>query len=202
MLQVSLDELFPLLAPHLPDVPDATMRLHLAAAASEFLAETYLWREPFDATATQAGVQEYQLFSVAPIESVLWLRADDATLTPTDPRFLDKTVLARSGKPQSFWIKAPDTVVLHPIPDTAYLLTGACALKTSRSSTTIPAWLHETWADALVDGAYWRIASIPGKTWTAMDLAMMRRQRFDRAKANAKTHDLRQIELRVQPVRF
>lgn len=202
MLQVSLDELFPLLAPHLPGVPDATMRLHLAAAAAEFLAETHLWREPFDETTTLAGTPDYQLFSVAPIESVLWLKAGDTTLTHTDPRLLDKSLLERTGTPQGFSIKAPDVVILHPTPDAEYLLSGECALKISRSSTTLPAWLYETWADALVDGAIWRIASIPGKDWTALDLAMVRRQRFDRAKANAKTRDLRQIGLRVQPARF
>ena len=93
MANVSLDELFPLLLPHLPGVPNATMRFHLAATAAEFLAETHLWREPMYPDTTTAGVQDYELIGDAVIESVLWLNAGDYPLSATDPRLLNLSLI-------------------------------------------------------------------------------------------------------------
>jgi hypothetical protein len=178
------------------------MRLHLAAAAADFLAETHLWREAIEQEATVVGQADYELFGSAVIESVLWLTLDATTLDATDPRLLDKAQLSYTGKPQRYWVVDDTIIRLHPIPDAVYTLSGTVALKPARTATGVPSWLYETWADALVDGAIWRISRIPGKSWTSMELAALAKQRFDRAKANAKTRDLRQIELRVQPVSF
>lgn len=202
MSRTSLDELFPLLAPHLPGVPNATMRLHLAAAAAEFCAATHLWRETLYEEQTIPGIQSYPLLGSATVESVLWIVLDQQVLRHIDPRFLDPRLLALESKPQRYWVNQDQELCFNPIPDAVYPFSGELALKPSRDATAVPSFLCDTWGDALVDGAIWRISSIPGKSWTALDLATMHKQRFDRAKANAMTRDYRQIELRVQPVRF
>lgn len=202
MANVPLDDLLPLLAPHLPGAPTVTMQLHLAAAAADFCAATHLWRAPFTEELTTPGIQDYFLFGDAVVESVLWVTLDGITLDATDPRLLNKHLLSQTGRPRRYWVHQDRELYLHPIPDAVYAFSGEFALKPSREASSIPDWLYETWADALVDGAIWRISSIPGKPWTSLDIATMRKQRFDRAKASAMTRDFRQIELRVQPVSF
>lgn len=202
MANVSLDQLMPLLAPRLPGIPNATMEFHLAAAAADFLASTHLWREAMYDEETLVGVSDYPLFGSAVVESVLWITLEGHPLPAVDPRLLDKRIFGQVGRPARYWIHQDRELRFHPTPDAAYTFSGEFALKPARDAMTIPDWIYETWADAIVDGAMWRITSIPGKPWTSLQLATLHKTHFDRAKANAKTRDFRQIELRVQPVRF
>ena len=204
MANVLLDELLPLIHGRSISAPDSVLREHLTAATADFLAATHLWREPLVDDVTISGTQDYYFYNYPNIivESVLWVTLDGATLAHSDPRLIGKSLLTQTGKPQRYWVKDDTILMLHPIPDGEYAFSGEAALKPSRDATTIPQWLYETWADTLVDGAVWRIASIPGKSWSDASLALFHKQRFDRAKANALTRDLRQIELRVRPHAF
>lgn len=202
MASTSLDALFPLLQPYVPSAPEATMRAALAAAAQDFLGATHLWREPMYEEPTTPGIAAYPLSASAVVESVLWVLLDNQRLAHTDPRLLDKSTLNQSGRPQRYWVRNDSELVLHPTPNAVFLFTGELALKPSRGATSIPGWLYETWAEAIVDGALWQMMSVPGKPWTAIDVATSRKGRFDRAKANALARDLRQVELRVRPAAF
>jgi hypothetical protein len=175
-----------------------TLRTALASAAQDFLAQTHLWRELLTPIQTVEDEAEYPLVGSAVIESVLWVLLEGTEITATDPRLVSKGVLARVGRPSNFWIVDDTTLRLTPIPDAVYTLDVAVALKPSRTATGVPDWVYETWADALVDGAVWKLASIPNKHWSDDQRAMFHKIRFDRAIANARTRDLRQIDLHVQ----
>lgn len=197
-MPTSWETFFPLLAPHLPGVPYASMEMALAAASADFCARTHLWRETLDSEETVAGTATYDLFGSAVIESVLSVTVSGAQVAHTDKRLLQPSYTIASGRPTHYWIVNDSTIQFAPIPDTAYPFIVDVALKPARSATGVETWIYETWADALVDGAVWRLARIPDKSWSNLALAKEHKARFDRAIANAKTRDLRQINLRVK----
>lgn len=200
MATVPWDTLIPLLAPHLQGVPDMTLRTALASAAQDFLAQTHLWREPLDPFDTEAGEAVYPLVGPAGsvVESVLAASLDNTlVLTHTDRRFVDPTWVTRTGRPALFWVHGDQNLVLNPTPDGVYSVAVTVALKPSRAAAGVESWVYESWADTLVDGAVWKLASIPNKHWSDLALAQHRKVLFDRAIANAKARDLRQIKLRM-----
>ena len=196
-MATSWDTFFPLLAPHLPGVPYASMEMALAAASADFCARTHLWRETLDEEETVAGEATYELFGSAVIESVLAVTLSGARVVHSDRRLLRPSYLTANGRPTHFSVVGDKAIRFSPIPDAAYPFVVDVVLKPSRTASGVETWIYETWADALVDGAVWRLARIPDKSWSNLALANEHKARFDRAIANAKTRDLRQINLRV-----
>jgi hypothetical protein len=201
MADVSLDELFPYLAPYLPKAPDATMRLHLAAAAVEFLEATHILRQDLDPIPLVPAVAEYDLWAPYPVHSVPVLWVNNIRIQATTQRLISEPWTS-AGVPR-FYTHLPNAIVrLHPTPDDEYELTGLLVMTLCRDTTTAPDWIVEQWGDALVDGAIARVAAIPDKSWTDLVLTADRRARFDRAKALARIDDQRDIALRVYPRTF
>ena len=198
MATVSWDEFFYLVTPYLPGAPDATVRIALRDTTAEFLARTHLWREEVEPFTTEAGTADYELYGSALIEAVLRLTLDGNPLDISDERLVDPSYLLTTSKPTGFWLRNDTAVRLFPTPDAVYEIGGLVALKPTRLATGVERWIFESWADAIVSGVIYRLASIPNKGWSDQALAMLERQRFDRAIANAKNRDLRQIPLRVR----
>ncbi len=194
----SWDDLLPLVSPYLQGAPDMSVKTALSRAAVKFLEQTHLWREEIGPFETVVGEAEIALSASATIESVLWAKLGAYPLIHTDARFASPTVLTRQGRPTHFYIVNDTRLRLHPIPDAVYSVSLAVALKPLLDDDFVEDWITDTWADALVDGAVWYLASIPNKHWSDASLARDSKARFDRAIANAKARDLRQINLRVR----
>jgi hypothetical protein len=198
------DDILPLVIPYLQGAPDVVIKAALSRAATDFFARTHLWRQELTPINTVADRAEITLTppSRSVIESVLWAALDSSELVHTDDRFVSPSVLTQRGRPQVFWVVGDTRLRLHPIPDTIYALRVSVALKPAFDNDEVDDWIFDTWADALVDGTIWYLADIPNKHWSDPALAQVHKARFDRAIANAKTRDLRQINLRVQPRGF
>ena len=197
MARASWDKFLPLLAPHVPGAPEVSMRLALASSAADFLGRTHLWRVQLDPQDTIPGEADHELFADAIIETPLWVRLDGVEITPTDVRDAP-SLPASPGRPTHYWRVTDTTIRLYPTPDAAYSLDALVVLKPSRAAAGVEDWIYETWADALVDGAIWHLARIPGKDWTDVEMAQVHKARFDRAVSNARVRDVRQIDRRVR----
>jgi hypothetical protein len=198
------DDMMPLVVPYLSGVPDISVKMALSRAATDFFARTQLWREELQPVSTVEGRAEVALTppSQAKVESVLWVMCGVSELVHTDARFVAPALVTQVGSPRFFWIVDDSRIHLHPIPDAAYPVRVMAALKPDTDTDEVEDWIFDTWADALADGAIWYLADIPNKHWSDAALAQTHKIRFDRAIANARVRDLRQINLRVRPRGF
>jgi hypothetical protein len=191
------DTIMPLLYPELPGCPDATLKTALAATAADFCARTHIWRETLDVFYALPDIAEYDLEGSAVIEDIEWVTCNGQQLTHTDIRLISPQDVGKTGFPSHFWSVNGQTMRLFPIPDKKYTLKVYVALKPSRLATGIEDWIYETWADALVSGAIWRVARIPGKDWSNADLASAHRLIYEQGVTNARIRDFRSVPLRV-----
>ena len=197
------DDMVPLLAPYVTTAPDMTLREALCASAADFLAQTYIWVESLDLGQLTAGSHTYPLVAPAVVEGVLWVVVAERELVHTHIREVPKSRLALEGKPQYFWLDNDESVRVWPTPETdeARFEVGV-ALKNGLTDTGIPSWIIETWGDAIVSGAVYRLARIPHKAWSDDKLALYHKMIFDRAKANARRREYRDISKHIKPRGF
>lgn len=203
MSLTSWDKFLPLLAPHVSAAPDMSMRAALNAAATDFFAETHIWIEQLDPQPIIAGEHTYDLFASGSVESVLWAALSDRELRHTHITEVPKLRLASTGQPTYFWVVNEQSIRLWPTPEeNEEQLSIGVVLKPSLTASGVPSWAFETWANAIVDGAIYRLASTPGKTWSDQTRALYHKTLFDRAKANARRRDYRDIPMRAKPRAF
>ena len=198
MATVAWDEMLPDLAPFLPGAPDITLRNALRSSASNFLAQTHIWRDEFYPFETTPDVPDYELYSEATIESVLWVLMGEQELKHRDPRRVRKQRINQSGSPQAFWVQEGRKVRLFPTPDDVYTVSGWVVLKPSSRSRGLEDWIVDMWQDAVISGAIHRVAQIPNKGGSDMSLAQYHKQLHDRAIANARVRDLQGVNQHVQ----
>jgi len=192
------DDFLPLISPHLPSCPNASIRTYLGIVASDFFARTYLWRDQINSISTTSGTVEYALSGSAVIEDVISIVLNDTPLTRTDLRLIGAEKLSEVGEPREFWIEADSSIRVFPTPDSVVSLTVYAVLKPSRAGTGVEDWIYETWADTLVSGAISHLAAIPGKDWSDAALAMNHKMLYERAITNARIRDFRGINLQVR----
>lgn len=202
MALIDWSDVTPSLAPHVPGVPDVTMREALAVMAAEFVRKAELLHETLDPIDTVPGTPEYDLFPELILESVRAASLDDAPLRAMDYRALTPHEALTEGRPGHYWLTERSVLRLWPVPDAVYELRVDVLVKPSRTRRGVEDWIYETWADALVSGAIWRLASLPNKSWSDAALAEYHRARFDRDISNARTWERQGTPLRVRAQRF
>lgn len=190
-------DFYPLLAPHVPGCPDVTMDTYLASTAADFFARTHVWRAAIDNIIIVPNVSEYDLSGDAVIEDIISASIDTDAFEQTDVRLIPQKDRTRTGKPQKFWMVEDTIISVWPIPEERHTVKLTAVLKPSRTATSVPDWIYETWADALVDGAVARLAHIPNKEWTSFDLYAFHKSRYERAIHNAKTRDWQGVDKTV-----
>lgn len=192
------DDFLPLISPHLPTCPTATLRAYLAEVAADFFARTYLWRDDIDAIYLAPNQVEYDLDSEAVVEDIIAVTYNDRVLDRTDSRLLPHNKLGETGEPQMYWVQADRTIRVHPVPETRAMLRVSAILKPSRTGTGVEDWVFETWADAIVDGTIAKLTAIANKDWTDYGLSQVRRALFERAIIDARIRDFRGVRLTVR----
>lgn len=193
------DAFFPLINPHLPGCPDATLRQYLASTAADFFARTYLWRDEVDAIYVAPRVIEYDLSAdTGLVEDVISVVYGGASLERTDLRLIGAEKLSDTGEPRQYWVQADNTIRLYPIPEQPTPLKVYAVLKPNRAGTGVEDWIYETWADTIVSGAIAQLAMIPNKEWTDVSMAGMHKSVFERAITSARVRDFRGVKLSVR----
>lgn len=187
------DDFFPLVKPHIPGCPDITVKTYLASTAADFFAQTHLWRDDIDPIFTAPGVVEYDLDAEVLVEAVTSVIVDKTALQHTDMRLIPDDRRYDTGTPTHYWIQSDNAIRLFPIPDSRIRLRLTGVLKPSRTATGVEDWIYETWADAIVCGTIARIAVIPGKEWTDINLAEYNKKQYQQAIAHARIRDARGV---------
>lgn len=201
-MAVTWTKFHPLILPHVGPCPKSVVNAHLAEAAADFCAKTYLWRERIDPEATLAGEARYELIGSGVLEDVLWLTVDGREIHRTQDSFVPPSQADQTGTPQAFAIVGDREVRLYPTPDKAYIFTGDVVVKPSRTARGVEDFLYETYARAIVDGALYRLLSIPEKEWTNLPLAEIYLNSFNRGVTKARVRDYRRVPIRVKPQPF
>lgn len=193
------DDFLPLISPHLPGCPNATMRLYLASTAADFFARTYLWREQISGITVVTGAVDYDLDpDTGLVENVISVVYGEAPLTRTDLRLIGAEKLSETGEPREYWIQADNSIRIFPIPEERSSLKVFAVLKPNRAGTGVEDWIYETWADTIVSGAIAQLAMIPGKEWSDIALAGMHKGLYERAITNARIRDFRGVHMMVR----
>lgn len=193
------DDFLPLLSPHLPGCPNASMRTYLASTAADFFARTYLWREQIGAVYVASNQVDYDLDTdCGVVEDVISVVYNETPLTRTDLRLIGAERLPETGEPREYWVQADNSIRIFPTPEERTTLKVYAVLKPNRAGTGVEDWIYETWADTLVSGTIAQLAMIPGKEWSDAALAGMHKGLFERAITNARIRDFRGVHRMVR----
>jgi|AntAceMinimDraft_1070359.scaffolds.fasta_scaffold06815_5 hypothetical protein len=191
-------DFYSLLAPHVPGCPDVSMDTHLSAAAADFLARSQVWRDVADKVFLVPNVSTYDISADFPIERITAAAIGGSDITQVDSREIPEKNRSEVGEPTKFWVVQDTMISVWPIPDKRYTMSFRAALKPSRTALSVPDWVYEVWADALVSGAIARLAAIPNKEWSDINAASMHKLMFERAITSARVRDLRGVESTVK----
>jgi len=193
------DDFLPLISPHLPSCPNASIKMYLGIAASDFFARTHLWREQVDTLYVTPNVVDYDLCTdTGLVENIISVVYGETALSRTDLRLVATENLDETGEPREYWVQADNTIRIFPTPVERTTLKVFAVLKPNRSGTGVEDWIYETFADTLVSGAIAQLAMIPGKEWSDVALAGMHKGLFERAIINARVRDFRGVPRMVR----
>lgn len=200
---IAIDEFIPMTAPSLPGCPDFSIKLALAAAASEFCARSLVWRIDADEDQTTAGESVFQYGGLTgSIVKVISLEMDGAELEQVGDRDQSINAGAETGKPTKFAFVEDDSIRFYPSPDGTYSFKAFLALKPALSATRIERFLYERWGEYIASGAMYRLMQIPGKEWSNPGLAAFHLDRFERGIGKAGANEASKVRARVKPHYF
>jgi hypothetical protein len=192
------DDFLPLVIPHLPGCPNASIKTYLALTAREFFEKTYLWQDDIDAIYLAPNQVEYDLDAEAEVEDVLAVVLDKEQLDRTEFRLIPFERRDEKGQPRMYWIHSDRTIRVFPTPDKRAVMKVSAVLKPARNATGVHDWIYDTWADVLVNGVISRLAIMPGKEWTDVALAGMHKAMFEQAITKTRIRDFRGVQLKVR----
>jgi hypothetical protein len=178
---ISIDKFLPLLAPLCPEAPETLTRQTIARSAQEFCRRTNILQDIATASAReQVGeysvdlpntqVQVNQLLGVAFRDTPMRLVGSQDVTLPMALRGEVDGVQVLYGLPQAAYFKTPsgDTFWLYPVPDvtTVGALTVRASFAPKLTATSLDDILFNEYADAVVNGAAFRLGSMPRQPWT------------------------------------
>jgi hypothetical protein len=192
------DDFLPLITPHLPGCPNASIKTYLALTARDFFTKTYLWQDDIDAIYLAVNQVEYDLDAEAEVEDVLAVVLDKQQLDRTEFRLIPFERRDEIGPPRMYWIHSDRTIRVFPTPDKRAVMKVSAVLKPARDATGVEDWIYATWADILVNGAVAQLAIMPGKEWSDMNLATMHKALYEQAVTKTRIREYRGVQLTVR----
>jgi hypothetical protein len=192
------DDFLPLITPHLPGCPNASIKTYLALTARDFFTKTYLWQDDIDAIYLAVNQVEYDLDAEAEVEDVLAVVLDKQQLDRTEFRLIPFERRDEIGPPRMYWIHSDRTIRVFPTPDKRAVMKVSAVLKPARDATGVEDWIYATWADVLVNGTVAQLAIMPGKEWSDMNLASMHKILYEQAVTKTRIRDSRGVQLMVR----
>lgn len=162
----ALSTLLPEILPYVPGCPDPMVEQELRSAARIFFTRTKAWVQWLDEEYLVANLREYDLSLPAGTEVVRVQRAtvDGRPVEVVGWNSLpsDMAIHGAGGTPQL--VSSPDrlTLTIGAPGASGSRLQVQAALMPSRSATAIPDHLLSQHADALIDGAKYRLLRVPG----------------------------------------
>lgn len=177
----SLDVFLSRLRPLVPGCPEPTAVQALLDSAIEFCDETVAITTVTEPSALRAGAASYDLDLPPQTELTRVVRAwsGKRKLKLTQGVKVDTPLVyynpageftAPEGPPTIATITETGVVTLYPTPDAATaakeLLTVKLATRPTRTATQVDDALYSAWAEAIVAGAMYRLAGMPGTSFS------------------------------------
>lgn len=201
-MAVKWDKFFPYITPAVSSCPTSLVEHTLVERTREFCRRTQVWRVDFDAETTEAGEHTYPLYLSGDLESVLWIRLDDAEIDHVDDRAVDSQDFTDTGRPIAYSMEAGNAIRFYPIPDAAYTFVGRAVLVPSETAFGVEDHIFNAHARTLASGVLAYLLAMPDKAWTNLPLAAVHEQQFERGIVKARVRDFRNVPLRVKPQFF
>lgn len=186
----SVANFLPLVMPWVQGAPQMGIRAEIVRSAVRFCDLTGVWTENADPINVVAATHTYAItnpVSVTNAQPVMVKQAkyDGDKLNPTTPAEL-ATLSAdwqdTTGTPTKFYQISQATIRLYPIPETGDALTDGLELyvtyKPTLSATTVPDFLLNHYGFGIAAGAISALLSMPGRSWTNLDLAAYYAKKF------------------------
>lgn len=195
-----LSDFYPRILPYVVGCPDPVAEQALRDTAISFCDSTMVIHEQLTAFNTMVSTAEYTLSAPSADETVsrvLEVSVDGRAIRPI-PSTDAFGLLSQSGAPVYFYttrVGSQLKLVLYPTPDKAYTIAVDAALRPTRTATQVQDDLYNQWIDTLAAGAVSRIASMPGQSFTDMQLAAFKQSEFytgvTRARIDGRTGRLK-----------
>lgn len=176
-----------------PNCPVFTIERTIREAATEFFERSMTWIVQQDAATLPKGVETYDLdlptnTRLVVVGSVKYgskeltgMHRDDMDRTPTDWTKV-------TGSPMVYLYNDEASIRLYPIPDATSTdqMNVRFAVTPTRDATEMPDILGERYYEAILYGARFRLAKMPGNPWTNPGNATMNQQLFEQKIRTAK----------------
>lgn len=185
-----LEEVLPFLA---ADPSEPVTLAAIRYAVTTFCAGSWAWQfvgDPLDVSAGEA-VCDVEIPPGSELVAVLSVSLDGKVLIPRSLDWLNSEYpnwQALQGEPRYFTQSDAGRVVLVPTPTSHRpgALSMTRVLQPAASSSSFPQWIFEKYRYALADGALSRLLCMPGRPWSDVREGSVRRDRFERAIADAR----------------
>lgn len=191
----SYEDFFPYVLPDVIGAPEPLVVHHIRNACIEFCEKSLILTRDHDPVTVIANRVDYDLeppggYLVVKVQKA-WL--DNRELDAVAPDFVnDPAVYNRlystynaesSSTPTKYLQKDERTISLWPKADRRYQngLTMRVALKPTRASTEIEDVIFEDYAEAIAQGALYRLMASPGKAYTNTEMAVVNKGLFEQA---------------------
>lgn len=167
--------------PQTPGVVRAVAKRELYSACREFFTTTLVWRDTSPKRNLTANKKRYYLSPfnsssiVVAVLGVTFNGRELTALTRKPPRETNT-----SDTPTHYWLEAPDTVRLYPLPTTTVedALEFYVALAPKQTVRCLPGAALTHYYDAIMDGVLARLFAHPAKPYTNPALGEYHAKRF------------------------
>ena len=185
--------------PYVPLCPDSLVEQNLRSATIEFCERSKAYILDMDPFNTISGVYEYdfEIPSGTEVHQVLYMTYDGRDMDPISPRSLELNYpdwRDRTGNPHVYLQKTPTTFWVVPVPSGSDQIIASVALKPTRSSNNIDTTISNTYRDAIIYGALYRLLRMPHREWTdigaAQEYSFQFSQEIQQAELRARGGDL------------
>ena len=185
--------------PYVPLCPDTLAEQAIRSATIEFCERSKAYILDMDPFNTISGVYEYdfEIPTGTEVHQVLYMTYNGRDMDPISPRSLELNYpdwRDRTGNPHVYLQKTPTTFWVVPVPSGSDQIIASVALKPTRSSNNIDTTISNTYRDAIIYGALYRLLRMPHREWSdigaAQEYSFQFSQEIQQAELRARGGDL------------
>lgn len=170
-----------------PECPQPSAEIYLRLAAIELCRRGKPWRAVLAAASLTSTNFPYTITPPvgARVVKVLSVAVNGTAppLEETDIRTAEQTTddwRTATGTPTHFIETSRGTITIVPLPIEAASFVSTVAYEPTESATDIPDAVYDEYGSAIISGAIYMLAVIPGKPWTSAPLATLHHALFER----------------------
>lgn len=192
-----ISDLVPDVLINAPGAPDILVEQKLRDAAIELCNMSGYWRESLDPIITVDGQDIYDIEAPAQalIKNIVTMQIDGGTVHPSTTADLDRRShgwRTNKGKPRRYVMNSMRTFMLTPIPNAEYTVTAFATLRPDATANELADILVDFQRQVIVDGALFKLLSMPKRQWTDLQMAAVHRRDFYRGVTQARIDANRQ----------